>query len=320
MNLRGVCDYISQKHPVRFNREQKDVFSVYLSHLFAHCGFDPDKVAITKMRDSVENNNIIVGDPKKAEYYVTAHYDTPGRTGFLFSSAKLLGKALSWILLFVIILVLALGFVFALTHFYPNLPYWHKFGLCFGLLVLMVLFFVVIPGLTPNKNNANTSSGLFAVISMAERVAADPELKDKTCFVVFDNSEWGALGASAFAKWCKKKGIGTENKKVFCLDHLGSGDKLTLCAASKKSAESAAYKQLEKALSDSGVEFEKLTDSTFITGDNVQFKNSVMISRLNHSRLGPVYIPDVATKKDTACNIEAIENIGNIICDAIKNN
>lgn len=228
MDFNGVCDFIFKKFPIRFNRSQKDEFSVYLSKLLVKIGYSENEVSIIKMKDTVENNNIIAGDPEKADYYVVSHYDTPGKIGYLRFLEKLLGRSLAWCVVFLIFALLAFLFMDVLVRIQPDMEFAQRFIFSFLWLVFVIFVMFAFPALMANKNNKNTASGMLAVIAAAEKVAADEELKDKVCFILFDNSEWGMMGSSAFVKWCKKNKINPDEKTVFAVEKVGCGDRLTL--------------------------------------------------------------------------------------------
>ena len=65
------------------------------------------------------------------------------------------------------------------------------------------------------------------------------------------------------------------------------------------------------------VQYSKLNSSTFFIGDNTQFKNSVMITKLSRSRLKTLYIPFLATNKDTVCDYDSLKELGAKLCNIL---
>jgi len=318
MDFSGVCEFIFKKFPIRFNRTQKDEFSVYLSKLFLKLGYDENEVSIKKMKDSAENNNVIVGDPEKADIYVVSHYDTPGKIGVLRFLEKLLGRSLAWCVVLALLIPLAFLFIYFLLKIEPDATYLKKFGLSFLWLIVLVVIFFIVPALLANKNNKSTTSGLLSLIGVAEKVAKDSELKDRVCFIVFDNAEWGMLGSSAFVKWCKRNKINAADKTVISVEKLGCGDNLTLFTTLKPS-KNKGYELVSESLKNSGIDFKSAVSSNFFLGDHMQFKNGVMICSTSVSKIGTLYIPNVGTGKDNECDIDYVQQVSDTIYNILDN-
>ena len=75
---------IFENHPTRFTKKEKAALRNTLRKELIKSGYSDDD--ITEINAS--GTNLLVGDPH-AEYMFTAHYDTPGRTGWMLKTASL---------------------------------------------------------------------------------------------------------------------------------------------------------------------------------------------------------------------------------------
>ena len=59
-------------HPIRKTKKQKQAFREDVQAYCERLGY-----AVTVEKGSMGARNVVIGDPEKAKYLVTAHYDTP---------------------------------------------------------------------------------------------------------------------------------------------------------------------------------------------------------------------------------------------------
>ena len=291
---------IFESHPTRFNRKEKEALRGTLRAAFVKMGYTDDQ--ITEINAS--GTNLLVGDPH-AEYMFTAHYDTPGKTGWMLHSSWLWGQAGANIFLMIIMIALCVGIPLVNTLLMDHLSSDTAFILGeLGLLAMLLV--MVISMVFKNKNNRNdNTSGVLALLAMAEKVAADEEMKKKCCFVFFDNEEWGLLGSGGYAKHCKKNGIDLSGTKVINFDCVGHGDVLTF--ASTKNT--GIVNSLVKAFDEAGQNPVKKRSMMIFLSDHANFNNSVMVSYTKHSALGLLYLPLIHTSKDIPCDIDQINRL-----------
>jgi len=164
--------------------------------------------------------------------------------------------------------------------------------------MLLIAFF-----LFKNKHNRNdNTSGVIGVYGAAEQIAANLELKAKVAFVLFDNEEWGLLGAAAFAKWRKKNCPDKKLAPVINLDCVGVGETLLLAATKKHEG----LRALADFMAGEGFTAAVKKSVLVYMSDHASFKRGVMFSYVKKSKLGPYYLPYIHTRKDTACDVERI--------------
>ena len=291
---------IFDNHPMRFTGKEKDALRNTLRKELIKTGYtDSD---ITEI--SASGTNLLVGDPH-AEYMFTAHYDTPGRTGWMLSTSSLWGQTGANVFLMVIMCLLGFTIPFAGLRLFPMASgdelFWSG-----ELAILLFLIVMIVSMVIKNRNNRNdNTSGVLSLLALADKVAADGDMKKKCCFVFFDNEEWGLLGSAGFAKYCKKNGIDLSRTKVINFDCVGCGDVLTFASTKKTEITDA----LVNAFSEKGNKPVQKRSAMIFLSDHANFKNSVMVSYTKKSPVGLLYLPLIHTSKDTVCDVEQINRL-----------
>ena len=275
---------IFENYPTRFTKKEKAALRSFLRTELVGMGYSDGD--ITEINAS--GTNLMVGDPH-AEYMFTAHYDTPGRTGWMLRTASLWGQTGANIFLIAVLVLLGFALPTISTRILPDATpetlFWSG-----ELAILAALLVMLLSMIIKNKNNRNdNTSGV--------------------CFVFFDNEEWGLLGSAGFAKHCKKNGIDLSRTKVINFDCVGYGDVLTF--ASTKDTE--ITQALVKACREEGIEPVKKRSAMIFLSDHANFTDSVMVSYTKKSAMGWLYLPLIHTSQDTVCDVEQI----NALTDAI---
>lgn len=295
---------IFDSHPTRFTKKEKAALRATLRGAFSRMGYADSDMAEVQ----ASGTNFVVGDPRTAEYLFTAHYDTPGRTGWMLWTSRFVGQAGANVAM-VVEMLLVILLLPVLSEWVPSLnsvlgadaDFWLVEGAFLLMLVVMVGSMVI-----KNRNNRNdNTSGVLALLSLAEQVAADEELRKKCCFVFFDNEEWGLLGSGGFASWGKKQGIDWKRVKMINFDCVGNGDVLTL-AANKKTA---IAQSVAKACESAGMKPVSKRSAVIFLSDHANFPNSVMVSYTMRSTIGLLYLPLIHTGKDVVCSVEQINGL-----------
>jgi len=317
MNIREFAEKVFAENPTRFRKEEKERLLSQTKSFLTENGWGSDEIRIQKFKGSIKSQNLIIGDPKSAEYIVTAHYDTPGRTGFLLATSKLFGQTGANI----VMMLSMLPFCILCGYFGGRNAFtWQGIDLTFlSIYGLMVLFLLVmlIPMFIKNKNNRNdNTSGVIAVLNAAVKAAADPELSGKCCFVLFDNEEWGLIGSKQFAGWCRNNGINLDEKTAINIDCVGLGE--YLCAARTNSDKTERQTAFIENLKSTGIEIVEKQSSMIYLSDHANLKNSFMLTYMEKSKTGPLFIPNIHTGKDTVCDVEKVIDLSDKVIKAIK--
>ncbi len=295
-----TANEIFEKHPTRFKKKEKLALRNTLRQKFNEIGYSDSEITEVK----ASGTNLVVGNPN-AEYIFTAHYDTPGKTGWLLGTSKWLGQTGANIFMIFAILVFIPFLNEIIFSLAENLDPFLGFWLVEGIL-LLVLLVMLVSMLIKNKNNRNdNTSGVLSLLALAEKVAADDELRGKCCFVFFDNEEWGLLGSAGFANHCKKNRINLKQSKVINLDCVGYGDVLTFVSTKN----TPIGKSVTAAFKEAGQNPVYKKSLMIFMSDHANFKNSVMVSYTKRSLIGLLYIPLIHTSKDTECDIDKINKL-----------
>ncbi|MCL2056437.1 MAG: M28 family peptidase [Oscillospiraceae bacterium] len=309
--IQATAQTIFEKYETRFGRREKDAFLEFCSSRFKGLGYAEDEISIHK---SALGKNLVVG-PIDADILVTAHYDTPAHNGYIaLPFVRIFGQALSTLLGAVILLVIfflsgVAGGVLYGIGVIPSLYLIHIVNyIVLALLVALVFLF-------KNKHNRNdNTSGVLGVLAVAALAAQNPGLKKKCAFVLFDNEEKMLWGSYAFAahrrKTCPKK----SGSPVINLDCIGDGD--VLAVASPKKHE--VWDKLAEHFREDGFETEKKHSMLIYMSDHANFSRGVMVSFARRSRLGPLYLPNVHTRRDTVCDLDLIERLGGSVCRFVE--
>lgn len=307
--FKSFAQSLFTKHETRMWRKEKDIFLNYCRTEFKALGYHDSEITIREDRNMLgfKSRNLLIGPPD-ADILITAHYDTPGRNGFLLLLAPVFGILLgSMTLMFP--LFFGVGFLTGLL------------GLSEGSLLasfLPLLLLIAIPSLIKNPHNhTDNTSGVLGVFNLAARIAENPELRKKCAFVLFDHEEVlpGLLGSKAFAKWRKRNHPDKVQGKVINLDCIGTGDVLTVMAKKKHRGQNdiAAFLQKE------GFPVKKVRSGLTGNSDHAVFPRGVSLLYQKRSLLGPLYIPKIHSGRDTVCDLDQVDRLCGVVYQYIEN-
>jgi hypothetical protein len=270
-------------------KKEKIPFLQTCTEEFARLGYAAQVVEFNN--NGIISRNLVVGEPN-AKFFFSAHYDTPGRTGFLMMGSRLWGSVGSQLALCALILLISfLGGIL-------DTPW----------LMSLILLLMPLPFFLKNKHNRNdNTSGVLAVFRMAELLANSP-LRDQCAFVLFDHEEVGLLGSQAFAKHHNQ---GT----VINFDCVGAGDVLAVMARRKQYA---LQTQMMEFLQSRGEKPVKINSLLLGSSDHAHFNNAISLLYYQRSRLGPLYLGNVHTKHDIVCDLTKIMRLCNLVRDAVE--
>lgn len=280
---------IGKAFPIRKAKKQKTAFRGAVQSYAAELGYP-----CREEKCSFGGVNLIMGDPEKAEYLVTAHYDTCA--GMIFPNLITPCNFLTYLLyqMFMVIFMMALPAVPALLIGYMGLL---SVEACY--LVWYALFWVALAMMMfgpANKHNANDNTS--GVVTVLEMMRSFPESqRDKVCFILFDLEEAGLIGSSAYRKKHKKV---TENQLVLNLDCVGDGDCLMMIPSAKLKKDMVRMDRLRgicKELEDKEILLREKGFSIY-PSDQRHFPLGVGICALRKGPLG-LYLGRIHTRRDT---------------------
>lgn len=274
--------------PVRKSKSQKQTFRDAVQSYLEELGYE-SKVE----KGSFGSQNIVIGDPEKAKYLVTAHYDTCARLPIpnLITPCNFWTFIAYQIVVAIVMLVppVILGVLVGwLTNsFYNGYMAWY--------LLFWVFFALMLFG-PANKNNANdNTSGVITLLEIARTLPENQ--RGKVCFVLFDLEEAGLIGSASYRKAHKKA---TENQLVLNLDCVGDGDDIRMFPTKKLKKDRKKLTSLYKACGYFGKKNLLVHKKGFSVypSDQANFPYGVGICALHSSKVG-LYLSRIHTPRDT---------------------
>lgn len=286
--LNTPIDVLAQ-FPVRKSKAQKQAFREAVQAYCAEQGYET-RVETAKMGV----NNLIVGDPSRAEYLVTAHYDTPASIGLpnILTPCNLPAFLGYKLLLTAIILAIPVvpGVLAGLLTSSFQIGYWVWYLLFWVTLILMMAG-------PANKSNANDNTS--GVVTLLETMRTLPEnQRHKVAFILFDLEEMGLLGSSAYRKAHKAE---SENQIILNLDCVGDGNEIVLFPSKKLCKDDGKLRRLCSIVSRNGKKTIAVCCKGFriYPSDQKNFPLGVGIAAFHRKKGIGLYCNKIHTKKDT---------------------
>lgn len=279
---------IADAFPVRKSRKQKQAFREAVQAYARELEYPWQE-----QKGSFGAVNIIMGDPEKAEYLVTAHYDTCA--GMIFPNLITPCNFLLYILyqLFVVACMMIIPAIPAAVLHCLQVPRDTVFLVWYILFWMDLLLMLFGPA---NKHNRNDNTS--GVVTVLEMMRSFPEMhRDKVCFVLFDLEEAGLIGSAGYRKAYK---TATDQQLVLNLDCVGDGDHLLMIPTSKLKKDKARMEKLSGICSEMGGKTLSLRDKGFSVypSDQKNFPLGVGICALRMGKFG-LYMSRIHTRRDT---------------------
>jgi len=291
--------------PVRKTKSQKQTFRDGICDYAEKLGYP-----VTVEQGSFGAQNVILGNPEKAKFLVTAHYDTCARmllpnfitpcnvpVYLVYQIGLIFLIAVGALVLSVIeAAALAAIVVFLGNHLGDA---WILFvGLVAPSLIifnslLLVLMLILGPA---NRENANdNTSGVVTLLEIARTMPENQ--RHKVCFVLFDLEEAGLIGSASYRKKHKKA---SDSQIVLNLDCVGDGDHLRMFPTKQLRKDRKKLTSLYKACGYFGEKSLLVHEKgAFIyPSDQKRFPYGVGICALRKKKK-ILYMSRIHTKKDT---------------------
>lgn len=302
---------VLHQFPMRRTKKQKQAFRDAVSR-YAE-GLD---YPVSVEKGSFGARNVLLGDPEKARFLLTAHYDT--------CSGMVLPNFITPCNV-PLYLAYQLGLVFLLIT--GSVAAGVAVGLLFGggavksasLVVYWLLLFLLIFG-PANKTNANdNTSGVVTLLEVARTLPENQ--RHKVCFVLFDLEEAGLIGSASYRKKHKKD---TDNQMVLNLDCVGDGDHLMIFPTKKLRRDRKRLTSMYRACGYFGKKSLLIHEKgAFVyPSDQKHFPYGVGICALR-KRKKIMYISRIHTRRDTVLEVTNVNLLraaltSYICCDAAQ--
>lgn len=278
---------VLKNHPIRKSGKQKEAFrkdvEAYVKNLGYECSFE---------KGSFGARNIVIGDPEKAKYLITAHYDTPA--GMLFPNFITPCNPVIYIL-YQIFVIGIFCVVSILAGALVGIVFGAKVAGFAGMTVYWVLLLTMMFG-PANKSNANdNTSGVVAVLETARSMISVH--REKVCFVLFDLEEAGLIGSAAYRKAHK---IATEQQVIFNLDCVGDGDHIIFFPTKKAKKNEMLMRQVKHIGGWFGQKNIQLKEKGFYTypSDQKNFPVGFGIAAFKKRKFVGYYCDRIHTRRD----------------------
>ena len=275
-------------HPVRKKKIQKERFRQEVQDYLQTLGYSTNVES-----GSFGSKNLVIGDPDRAKYLVTAHYDTCAR--MFVPNLITPCNALLFILYQIFVCLLLIVPTLAVGALVGYL--FHSFFV--GYFLWMVLLWTGIAlMLVGPANSSNVNDNTSGVVTVLEIAKSLPEhYRKDVCFVLFDLEEAGLIGSASYRKAHKKA---SESQMVLNLDCVGEGEEIYLFPTSKLKKNQKKLADLEKITGNFGRKTVTVRKQGFsiYPSDQAHFPYGVGICALNRGKLG-LYLSKIHTPKDT---------------------
>ena len=296
---------VLKNFPVRKTKLQKKAFRDAVQSYASKLGYE-SKIE----KGSFGSHNLIMGDPERAKFLVTAHYDTCARMILpnLITPCSFL-PFLGYQLL--LLLLIAVGAVIlSVMESIALAGIASVFGVDFGdawvlfvglvapgLIWMNVLLLVLLLLFGPaNQQNANdNTSGVVTLLEIARTLPENQ--RHKVCFVLFDLEEAGLIGSASYRKAHRQA---SNSQMLLNLDCVGDGDHLMMFPTKQLKKNRRKLTSLYKACGYFGTKSLLIHEKGFsiYPSDQMNFPYGVGICALR-KRKKTLYMSRIHTKKDT---------------------
>lgn len=272
--------------PVRKTKVQKEAFRASVRDYAEKLGYPCQEEA-----GSFGCKNLILGDPEKAKFLVTAHYDTCARMPI----PNFITPCNIWLYLaYQLLLVAGLGVISIGAGVLAGLILGDGWvGLAISAAYWLLLALMILGPANPNNANDNTS-GVVTLLEIARTVPENQ--RHKVCFVLFDFEEAGLIGSASY----RKAHPNSARQLILNLDCVGDGDHLRMFPTKALKKDRKKLTSLYKACGYFGTKDLLVQEKGMYLypSDQSHFPYGVGICALR-KRKKTLYLSRIHTKKDT---------------------
>ena len=279
---------VVKNYPVRKSKKQKQAFRADVTQWLQNLGYP-----VCEEEGSFHSCNLVIGDPQRARYLVTAHYDTCARLPF----PNLITPCNFWTFLLYQIFICLMLMLPALAVGGLVGYLLHSFDIGYFLFVVLLWAAIVLMLIGP-ANSSNVNDNASGVVTLLEIARSIPELHRKNvCFVLFDLEEAGLIGSASYKKKHKRE---IPNQLVLNLDCVGEGDDIYFFPTAKLKKSKERLAPLQKLAGGYGKKSIAVRTKGFsiYPSDQSNFPYGVGICALKRGRAG-LYLSRIHTPRDT---------------------
>lgn len=304
-----ILHELNEKFPVRRSEQEKSAFRDFLTAYAKEKGV----CVTTETTSDGKNQNVVIGNPDKAQVLLSAHYDTPARA--IFPNMMIpRNKPLFFLFQFLPVIVmlaiaLPVSYLVGITWLQDTRVYFLTF-----LALYYAMFFLFFRGGSNPKNYNDNTSGVATLLSILEKL--DKTTLQSVCFLFFDNEEKGKKGSKAYIADHPT----LKDKLLINFDCVANGEHIVFIA--KEGAEhSPAYARLQAVFANTqgyDVAFYPMKGSES-NSDYKNFPCGVGCMACKQSKKGVLYTPYIHTPKDVVASKENVEFLAQTMTAFLKN-
>ena len=218
--LENPMDVLEQ-FPIRKTKKQKQAFRDAVSDWLSRNGYE-----CRVETGSLGARNLVIGDPEKAAFLITAHYDTCAAMPVpnLITPCNVVLFVLYQLVVTAVILLPPVLAGIAVGWLAGSVPA----GQLVFLILIWANFALLLCGPANPRNANDNTSGVVTVLEIAGTMPKNQ--RGKVCFVLFDLEELGVIGSAAYRKVHQAQ---VEKQLVLNLDCVGDGNELMLFPTGK---------------------------------------------------------------------------------------
>ena len=279
---------VVKNYPVRKSKKQKQAFRADVTQWLQNLGYP-----VCEEEGSFHSCNLVIGDPQRARYLVTAHYDTCARLPF----PNLITPCNFWTFLLYQIFICLMLMLPALAVGGLVGYLLHSFDIGYFLFVVLLWAAIVLMLIGP-ANSSNVNDNTSGVVTLLEIAKSIPELHRKNvCFVLFDLEEAGLIGSASYKKKHKRE---IPNQLVLNLDCVGEGDDIYFFPTAKLKKSKERLAPLQKLAGGYGKKSiaVRIKGFSIYPSDQSNFPYGVGICALKRGWAG-LYLSRIHTPRDT---------------------
>lgn len=279
---------VVKSYPVRKSKKQKQAFRADVTQWLQGLGY-----SVREEEGSFHSRNLVIGDPQRARYLVTAHYDICARLPF----PNLITPCNFWTFLLYQIFICLMLMLPALAVGGLVGYLLHSFDIGYFLFVVLLWAAIVLMLIGP-ANSSNVNDNTSGVVTLLEIAKSIPELHRKNvCFVLFDLEEAGLIGSASYKKKHKRE---IPNQLVLNLDCVGEGDDIYFFPTAKLKKSKERLAPLQKLAGGYGKKSIAVRTKGFsiYPSDQSNFPYGVGICALKRGWAG-LYLSRIHTPRDT---------------------
>ncbi|MDD6161163.1 MAG: M28 family peptidase [Oscillospiraceae bacterium] len=297
--MTGAARTVLEQFQIRKTKGQKVRFRAWLCGELEAEGYAP------RVESTFAANNVVLGDVERAEVILTAHYDTCAVLPFpnFITPRKML-----WYVLYqaaIVILMLAFAAALAAAGVFLMRPLeLEPLGALLG--GYAGVFFFCWWMLFGKANRHTVNDNTSGVLTLMETALTLPEeLRERVCFVFFDNEERGLFGSSAFGKKHKEA---LKDKLLLNFDCVSDGDYIQFFPNKTVKQDTDTLQRLERAFRPTGEkQVEVVTGPGFYPSDQRCAPKGVGVCALKKSKVFGYYMDRIHTGRDTVLDERNIE-------------